>query len=166
MDEHERKKVVTWTDPNISALQATSMSGLDYLRALIDGSLDRPPAARLIGYKILKVEKGYAAFELKIEECHYNPFLTVHGGILSLLLDSTMTASVMTRLPSGVSCSTAEIKVNFVRPARFDSGALLCEGETIHMGNRLATAQGRIRDHEGRLYAHGSTTCMLTKVDK
>lgn len=164
MEAHERKKVITWADPSIIARDASSISGLDFLRALIDGSIERPPVARLIGYEILKVEEGSALFRLNPEECHYNPFLMVHGGILSLLLDSTMTASVMTRLPVGVHCSTAEIKVNFVRPVRFDSGPLLCEGETIHMGSRLATAQGRVRDAEGRLYAHGTTTCVLTKV--
>lgn len=45
----------------------------------------------LIGYQIREVDHGFASFELQPGEYHYNPFATVHGGILSTLLDTTMT---------------------------------------------------------------------------
>ena len=162
----ERKKTIVWDDPNVSARDAALISGLDYLKAIKDGKISRPPIAMLVGYKILKVDKGYAAYELDPEEYHYNPFQTVHGGIISTLLDTTMTASVLSTLEKGVSCSTAEIKVNFIRPVTVKTGTLRCEAKPIHIGNRLATAEGKLKDKKDNLYAHAVSTCFIFKSVK
>jgi uncharacterized protein (TIGR00369 family) len=163
---HERKRTIAWHDPQTHSWDPAAISGLDYLTGIKEGTIQGPPVSHLIGYRICEVRKGFAVFELKPEECHYNPFSTVHGGILSLLLDAAMTASIMSTLPRGTNCSTAEIKVNFIRPAREDSGNLRGEAHAIHTGRRLSTAEGRITDSAGNLYAHGVTTCLLFKVGK
>jgi acyl-coenzyme A thioesterase PaaI-like protein len=31
----------------------------------------------------------------------------------------------------------------------------------IHLGGKVATAEGRIVDAQDKLYAHGTTTCIL-----
>lgn len=129
----ERTKTICWGDPQINKRDAAvSTSGLDYLKAIKDEKISPPPVANLIGYKIIEVDDGYAAFELSPAEYHYNPFATVHGGILSTLLDTTMTASVLSTLSKGFSCTTIEIKVNFVKPVSTDTGMLRCEAKTIH----------------------------------
>ena len=117
----------------------------------------------LVGYKISEVENGYAVFELNLEEYHYNPFSTVHGGIISTLLDTTMTASVLSTLQKGISCSTVEIKVNFIRPVTAKTEILRCEARPIHIGKRLATVEGRLKGNNGKLYAHGVSTCSIFK---
>ena len=161
----ERKRTIFWDDPKINKRDAaTSISGLDYLRAIKDGRINPPPVAMLVGYKILKIENGYAVFELNPAEYHYNPFATVHGGILSTLLDTAMTASVLSTLSKGISCSTIEIKVNFIRPVTTDTEVLRCEARPIHIGKRLATVEGRLKDKNGELYAHGISTCAIFKV--
>ena len=132
--------------------------------AVKDGSIRPAPVAMLVGYKIFAVDKGYAVFELNPAEYHYNPFATVHGGILTTLLDTTMTASVLSTLPQGMTCSTVEIKTNFIRPVTEKSGLLRCEARPIHLGKRLATVQGRLKDGQERLVAHGTSTCSLFKV--
>ncbi|NNK85441.1 MAG: PaaI family thioesterase [Desulfobacterales bacterium] len=162
----QRKRTISWDDPNASARNATSISGLDYLKGIKDGRISPPPIAMLVGYKILIVDKGYAVYELDPEEYHYNPFVTVHGGIISTLLDTTMTASVLSTLEKGVSCSTAEIKVNFIRPVTADTGTLRCEAKPIHIGNRLATAEGKLLDKKDKLYAHAVSTCFIFKSVK
>jgi uncharacterized protein (TIGR00369 family) len=161
----ERKRTIFWDDPKINKRDAaTSISGLDYLRAIKDGRINPPPVAMLVGYKIFEIENGYAVFELNPAEYHYNPFATVHGGILSTLLDTAMTASVLSTLSKGISCSTIEIKVNFIRPVTADTEALRCEARPIHVGKRLATVEGRLKDKNGKLYAHGISTCAIFKV--
>ena len=161
----ERKRTIFWDDPKINKrAAATSISGLDYLRAIKDGRINPPPVAMLVGYKILEIENGYAVFELSPAEYHYNPFATVHGGILSTLLDTAMTASVLSTLSKGISCSTIEIKVNFIRPVTTDTEVLRCEARPIHVGKRLATVEGRLKDKNGKLYAHGISTCVIFKV--
>ncbi|WP_088187104.1 PaaI family thioesterase [Desulfosporosinus sp. FKA] len=161
----ERKRTIVWDDPQINKRDAvSSISGLDYLRAIRDGKISQPPVAKLIGYQIKEVDHGFAVFELDPGEQHYNPFATVHGGILSTLLDTTMTAAVLTTLPQNITCSTIEIKVNFIKPVNTQSKLLCCEARPIHIGRKLATVEGRIMDGNNELYAHGVGTCMIFKV--
>ena len=166
MKNIERKRTIIWDDPKNSARDATSISGLDYLKAIKDGKINPPPIAMLVGYKISEVDSGYAVFELDPDEYHYNPFATVHGGIISTVLDTTMTASVLSTLRKGVSCSTAEIKVNFIRPVTTNTGTLRCEARPIHIGKRLATAEGQLKDKKDNLYAHAVSTCLIFKTGK
>jgi uncharacterized protein (TIGR00369 family) len=163
--EMERTKTISWADPQRNKRDAvTSISGLDYLKAIKEDRISPPPVANLVGYKICKVDNGYAAFELNPAEYHYNPFATVHGGILSTLLDTTMTASVLSTLPKGFSCTTIEIKVNFIKPVSVETGILKCEARPIHVGKKLATVEGKMRDKQGVLHAHGVSTCSIFKV--
>lgn len=158
----KRVHTVTWEDPQVSRRDATAVSGLDYLLAIKDGKVGQPPAARLIGYRLREAERGRAVFELEIEEYHFNPFATVHGGILSIVLDSAMTAAVLSTLRIGLTCSTLEMKVNFVRPVAGTAGVLRAEGKVIYTGSRIATAEGKVLDAQGKLYAHGLSTCAIT----
>ena len=162
----QRIHTVTWEDPRISARDAGSISGLDYLRAIRDGTIKPPPIAMLIGYRISEIEAGRAVFELEPAEYHYNPFATVHGGIACTLLDTTMTASVLSTLPIGVGCSTLDIKVTFFRAITTDTGTVSCEAKILHSGNRITTAQATLMDDQGKSYAHAVGTCMIFRAPK
>ncbi len=100
-------------------------------------------------------------FECIPAEYHYNPIGAVHGGLARTLADSAMGCAVHTMLPAGVGYTTLEIKTNLLRPIAVETGRLLCEGKTIHVGGRIATAEARLTDEVGRLYAHATTTCMV-----
>ena len=160
---HQGKRTLTisWGDPKISERDATAITGLDYLKGIKDGTISPPPVARLVGYRISDVDKGRAVFELEPAEYHYNPFSTVHGGIVATLLDTTMTAAVLSTLPMGQACSTLEIKVNYIRPVTRKTGMITCSSETIHVGSRIATASGKVFDAEKKLIAHGMSTCAI-----
>jgi len=162
----DRKRTIFWDDPKAGARDAALISGLDYLKAIKDGRINPPPIAMLVGYKISEVDSGYAVFELDPDEYHYNPFGTVHGGIISTILDTAMTTSVLSTLRKGVSCSTVEIKVNFIRPVTTDTGTLRCEARPIHIGKHLATAEGKLKDKKDNLYAHAVSTCFIFKAGK
>jgi len=161
-----RSRTITWDDPKTSTRDSQSISGLDYLRSIKMGKISPPPIARLVGYRISEIEHGHAVFELKPAEFLYNPFATVHGGIASTLLDTTMIAAVLSTLSKGFGCSTLEIKVNFICPITIESGLMRCEGRVIHSGNRIATAEGKVMNSEDRLYAHGVSTCMIFSTDR
>ena len=160
-----RNRTITWDDPKTSARDFEAISGLVYLNSIKSGKVSPPPIARLVGYRTSAIEIGYAVFELEPEEFLYNPFATVHGGIASTLLDTTMTAAVLSTLSKDFGCFTLEIKVNFIRPITIESGLMRCEGRIIHSGNRVATAKGDIVDSEGRLHAYGISTSMIFSAD-
>lgn len=95
------------------------------------------------------------------KEFHYNPIGNVHGGLAATMLDSVMACAVHSTLSSGVAYTTLDMNVHFVRPLTIATGRVLCIGEVVHVGSRVATAQGRIEDESGRLYAHATETCLI-----
>ncbi len=72
-----------------------------------------------------------------------------------------MACSVQTHVPAGAGYTTLEVKVNLVRPITMQTGKLRSIGKAVHVGSRIATAEGRLEDASGKLYAHGTTTCII-----
>ena len=158
-----RTRVITWEDPTAAVQTGKTISGIAYLKALQSGELPPPPIAVLMGMWISEASEGRVVFALEPAEYHYNPLGTVHGGVMATLLDSAMGCVVQSMLPAGTSYTTLEIKVNYVRPITSKTGIVYCEGKIIHMGGRIATAEGRLTDANGKLYAHGTTTCIILR---
>ena len=156
-----RSITVTWKDPMQMAQAARSMAGIDFLRGVRDGSIQPAPIQELIGMKLATVEPGIAAWELVPAEQHYNPIGVVHAGIASTMLDSAMACAVHSTLPLGKGYTTLEFKINLVRAVTVKSGVLRATGKVVHGGKSTATAEGRLEDAAGTLYAHGTTTCII-----
>ncbi len=156
-----RTRTVSWKDPVTSVEAARKLSGLEHLRRIRDGMTPNPPIAELLGFSLTKVELGEAVFEFDPAEYHYNPVGTVHGGVAATLLDSAMTCAVQTTCPAGTLCTTLEFKINFVRPIVEKTGHLRAEAKLIHGGSRIATAEARLVDGDGKIYAHATTTCLI-----
>ena len=119
------------------------------------------PVADLLGFALTELGEGHASFELDPGRRHYNPLGTVHGGIAATLLDSAMGVAVHTTLNEGERYTTLELKVNFVRAITQDTGPVVATGSVIHRGGRIATAEARLSDADGRLLAHGTSTCLI-----
>ncbi|WP_224813900.1 PaaI family thioesterase [Hasllibacter sp. MH4015] len=141
--------------------QMLSMSGLDFMRGMLDGTLAAPPISKTLGYHLDTVEDGRVIFRGRPEFKTMNPIGSVHGGWYGTLLDSCMACAVMTKVPKGSAYTTLEYKVNITRaiPVGRD---ILAEGAVRHAGRTTGVAEGTIRDAEtGTLYATGSTTCLI-----
>jgi len=156
-----RTLTVEWSDPAALAAAGRSMPGIEFLRALRDGRLPPPPIVQLLGFSLVEVEPGLAVFECVPGEQHYNPIGVVHGGLAMTLLDSAMGCCVQTRMPAGGGYTTLEAKTNLVRAITAQTGRLRATGKVVHLGNRIATAEGRLEDASGKLYAHATTTCIV-----
>lgn len=156
-----RTRTITWQDPIPGAQAGARMAGLDYLRAMARGELPPPPMMATLGFAMGEVEEGRVVFYADPDEYHYNPIGVVHGGLAATMADSVMGCAVHSTLPAGAGYTTLEFKINFVRPLTRDTGRVFCEGRTIHVGGRVATAEAKLTDGEGRLYAHATTTCMV-----
>jgi uncharacterized protein (TIGR00369 family) len=90
-----------------------------------------------------------------------NPAGTVHGGLAATLLDSCMGLAIQSTLQKGFGSTTLEFKVSFVRPITPNTGLITAEGIVLNCGSRVGTAEGRITDAQGKLLAHGTTTCLI-----
>ena len=137
-------------------------AGLEQLKELINlGTEQGIGIGSLLGMTAETLEPGRVVFGLTSRNDFSNPLGTVHGGIMSTLLDSAMGCAVHTSLPEGAGYTTLELKVNFVRPVPLDGERLLCEGTVVHLGRKVATTEGRITNSQGKLVAHGTSTCMV-----
>ena len=157
----KRSVEVQWDDPVQLAQTARSMAGLEFLRAMRDGRLPHPPICALLGYRLTEVEPGHAVFEITAGERHYNPIGVVHGGIAMTLLDSAMGCAVQTQMAAGRAYTTLEAKTNLVRAITSETGPLRAIGKVVHAGKRVATAEARLEDPSGKLYAHATSTCIV-----
>ena len=161
----ERIRTTRWEDPAPGFAKAAGMTGLEYIRALIEGRIPPPPMAVTLGFAVTEAEEGRAVFRSEAAEFLYNPIGVIHGGFAMTLLDSAMGVAIHTTLARGERYTTLETKVNFVRPILADTGPVRCEATVVHRGRRVATAEGRlIADATGKLLAHGTTTCLIEEA--
>jgi uncharacterized protein (TIGR00369 family) len=144
--------------------QVRALDGLDLFKGLMEGRFPAPPIAKVLGFQVAEVEQGRVVFTYTPVFDHYNPLGTVHGGVAATLLDSVMGCCVHTTLKAGIGYTTVEIKVNYVRAMTDKTGPVRVEGKVINVGSRIATAEGRLHDKEGRLLAHGTTTCLIFPI--
>lgn len=156
-----REHSFRWEDPLATARRGFQMSGRDYLDAIRRGELPPAPIGQLMGFSFEEVEEGRVKMRLVPAEYQYNPIGVVHGGIAATLLDSVMGCAVHSALPAGRGYTTIEIKVNYLRAMRVETGPVMAEGKVIQLGRQIAMAEGRITDKQGRLYAAGTTTCLV-----
>ncbi|HYN84374.1 MAG TPA: PaaI family thioesterase [Pyrinomonadaceae bacterium] len=161
VNEGGRTRTFSWEDPHALASAARGLSGIEYLRKIVAGELPRPPISAMMNFGLAELEEGRAVFTVEPAEYHYNPIGVVHGGLAATLLDSAMGCAVHSTLPAGAGYTTLEIKVNYVRPMTSETGGVRCEARVVYVGGRTATAEGRVTDGAGRLYAHGTTTCLI-----
>jgi uncharacterized protein (TIGR00369 family) len=141
--------------------QVAGKSGLQMFQAMLAGELPAPPISQTLDFILVEVEHGRVVFQGKPGFAHYNPMGIVHGGWFATLLDSALGCAVASILPAGKAYTTAELKINIVRPLTDKVPFVRAEGRVIHGGGRMATADARLTSSDGKLYAHGSTTCFI-----
>ena len=145
--------------------QTLAMSGLEFMQGVIAGKVARPPISALLNYSLDSVEDGRVVFRGTPEFDHTNPMGTVHGGWYGTVLDSCMACAVMTKVPRGSIYTTLEYKVNLTRNIPLGT-EILATGWTDHAGRTTGVAHGEIRGAvDGKLYATGSTTCLIMKME-
>lgn len=138
-----------------------ALSGLEFMRALAAGTLPAPTIMQALDFRLVEVGPGLAVFEGTPDGRFFNPLGSIHGGYAATLLDSCMGCAAHTTVGTGQGFTTLELKVNFVRALSPQTGQVRAEGRIISAGRTIVTAEGRMVDATGKLYAHGTTTCMV-----
>ncbi|SDE16195.1 PaaI family thioesterase [Nocardioides lianchengensis] len=152
---------MTETQTPAPELDLAAMSGLEVLMAMRDGLLPAAPIAQTLGMVNFDGEHGSISVELDPEHRHYNPLGTVHGGVISTLLDTAAGCSVHSTLGPGEGYTSLDLTVKFLRPATVDSGRLRAVGRVIQRGRRTALAEAQLFDGRGKLVAHATSSCMI-----
>ena len=145
----------------VSAERRKEMSGLEFVQGLADGSLPLNTIARTLGYDVTEAVSGRVVISAVPGDNLLNPAGTVHGGFSATLLDSCMGLAIQTTLERGFRQTTLEFKISLLRPIIPETGIIKAEGIVLSRGRRVGTAEGRLTDGNGRLLAHGTTTCLI-----
>ncbi|WP_368184408.1 PaaI family thioesterase [Aestuariibius sp. HNIBRBA575] len=138
-----------------------SMSGYEFMRGILAGQYSSAPISDVLNFGLDVVEDGRVVFRGTPRFEHSNPMGTVHGGWYGTVLDSCMACAVMTKIPKGTVYTTLEYKVNLLRAIPLET-EVVAEGRVDHVGRSTGVAHGEIRGvSDGKLYATGSTTCLV-----
>lgn len=158
-----RARTFAWLDPIDAVGRGAGMTGLEYLQAIVDGRIAQPPLGEALGFRLTEIEKGRAVFRCVPAEYHYNLIGTVHGGLAATLIDSATGCAVMSSLPAGDQWTTLSLSVDYLAGIDLRVDGLVCEARVVRVGRRTAIADGELRDGAGRVYARGSTTCLVMR---
>jgi uncharacterized protein (TIGR00369 family) len=145
----------------VSADERRDLNGLEFVLGLVSGSLRLITMARTLAYNIEDASLGRVVVTANPSEDHLNPAGTVHGGFAATLLDTCMGLAVHTTIERGFGSTTLEFKISLLRPITPTMGLLRAEGIILTNGRRIGTAEGSLTDSNGRLLAHGTTTCLI-----
>ncbi len=158
-------RTFSWTTPGqVDVAALLEMTGLEQLQSMREGGMPHPPIMDTLGITDLRPEQGRVTVEMPAAEFHYNPLGSVHGGVISTLLDTAAACAVHTTLAVGELYTSVDLAVKFLRPVTVDSGLLTCEGTVIQRGRRTALAQAQLTDGAGKLVAHATSTCLIMRA--
>ncbi|MEY9536091.1 PaaI family thioesterase [Sinorhizobium fredii] len=145
----------------VSVAHQELWSGLELVAKLADGSIRRPPMAETLPFTLLPPEEGKVGLLATPEPRFCNLTNTVHGGWIMTMLDTVMALAAQTTLAAGETCPSHETTAKLVRPIFADSGEMRVSGHVVSRGRTVITLEGSIEDAQGRIYAHGTSTCLV-----
>ena len=162
MDEEAAVRARMQSEPGLARPdQLAGRTGLAQMQALLSGEVPPAHIGKTMDFTLISVAHGEAVFQGRPQLRHYNPLGGVHGGWFATLLDSALGCSVHTILPVGRAYTTLEFKVNLVRGLTAQVPLVRAIGKVVHAGRQVATAEADLVGHDGKLYAHASTTCLI-----
>lgn len=154
-------EVAARTYGTVSLEARKELTGLEFVQGLANRTLPLNTIAKTLGYGVTEAEAGRVVIAITPTGDHLNPAGTVHGGLTATLLDSCMGLAVQSTLEKDLSQTTLEFKISLLRPITVETGPIRAEGMVLSRGRRIGTAEGRVTDSDGRLLAHGTTTCLI-----
>lgn len=157
-----RSRTVTWPSPASLRGRRLSASGLDFFHGLAASTAPQVPLYEVMGFRLADVGEGWSRFYCTPGEHLYNPLGTIHGGVPASLIDSAAGVAVQSTLEEGFVSVTVRLHIDFVRAIMADTGPLVCEGRVAKPGRQVAIADATLTGADGKLYARGQGTFVVT----
>jgi len=130
----------------------------NYINKLIE-MVNTSPYPRHLRMQLVSISVDQAVVKLKTEQCHLQPFGIVHGGVLATLVDTATFWSVFLRLPEDAGLVNIDLKLNYLKS--ISTGLMTAQGRCIRAGRSINYAEASVKDKEGNLIAHGTSTLMV-----
>lgn len=137
------------------------LTGMERVLRLSSGADGRSGAARYFDYTFDSVDEGRVCLAFEPTAAHVNVFQTVHGGVLSGLLDTAMGCALISLLAPGEHDTIIDLQTKFVKPVVIGGGPYRVIAQVEHRGRRQATMSGRIVDANDKLCAMATSTALI-----
>lgn len=148
------------TDPSSTP---PAPNGLQMMQAFVDGNGVVATMGQTMNMRPVKVAAGLAVFEAAPDTRHLNPMGGVHGGYACTVLDSVTGCAVHTMLGPGDRYATVDLAVKMIRPLQ-PGQRYRAEGRVLNVSARLGISEGSLLDADGKLVAHATCTCLITRA--
>jgi len=130
----------------------------NYINKLIE-MVNTSPYPQHLRMQLVSISVDQAVVKLKTEQCHLQPFGIVHGGVLATLVDTATFWSVFLRLPEDAGLVNIDLKLHYLKS--ISTGLMTAQGRCIRAGRTINYAEASVKDKEGNLIAHGTSTLMV-----
>jgi uncharacterized protein (TIGR00369 family) len=137
-----------------------NLSGLEFLRKQMDG-VEKSPMATLLNLTILEAELGMVKVQAIPSADFYNPMMRIHGGFTATLIDTALGSATLSNMPKNTPVGTVALNINYVRKIEIETGPIIATARTLHAGRTMLTAEAKVEDANGVLYAHGTGTFLV-----
>lgn len=161
--KHNKIRTFNYGETTEALELSKNLNGLDYLKGMQKGEIPEAPAVTALDISIHEIEKGKANFEFTPQDFHYNAVGTVHGGVISTILDTAMGCTLLSTLSEEFTFTTLELKINFLKAVTKQTGKMIAVGKIIHAGRTTAMIEASLIDINGKVYSHGTSTCLIMK---
>jgi len=118
-----------------------------------------------IGASITVVEPGEVTIELPFRSDLAQQHGFIHGGVVTMIVDTACGYAALTRMSASAAVLTAEYKINFLSPAEGEK--LIARGRVLKPGRALTVCYGdvhAVKDGQEKLVATMLAT-MMTRYD-
>jgi uncharacterized protein (TIGR00369 family) len=140
------------------------LSGLEACRMFVRGELPAPPIHHLTGITPTETGLGTMTFAMPVTRWLEDSVGIIWGGVYAFLVDAPISMALQTGLPPGKALTTAELSINYLRPAGVGSGRLVARGRTVYLGRDVGVSEATVEDSSGRTMAHATTRCVVLDV--
>lgn len=137
------------------------LTGLERMQHFVSHADERFGVASWLAYSVARFEQGEVVLRYEPREEHVNLLSTIHGGVLSTLLDTVMGCAVMTTLDVGEKHTVIDLHTKFVRAVSLDTKPLMVIGSVEHRGRRQATMRGSVIAPGDKLCVSATATSMI-----
>ena len=137
-------------------------TGLEVMRALIEGELPPPPLSNLCGIVPFEAEEGRTRWKMPASEWLSTPVAgRLYGGATAFLAGTAIDGAVQTTVPAGTAFASMDLKVYFLRPVLPNGRDLVAEGAVIHRGRTVAIGTSEVFDADGKKVAVASGSALV-----
>ncbi|MFJ5296992.1 PaaI family thioesterase [Pseudomonas sp. NPDC088368] len=151
---------------SMNLAEVAQLTPQEFFDGIGNGVYPHPPIGELMDFVPIEWTPGTFIFQGTPGPQHYNPLGIVHGGYAATLLDSCMGCSIHTQLKKGQGYTTLDLRISYIRALTNKTGPIRAEGTVVHLGRSTALAEGKIYDADGRLFATGTTTCLIMDMNR